>query len=245
MASEESKPVPPEPTHTNPIQEDENVSGGSRAFNQAWARWFTAIRSKINVINESIVTLGAFTGVGIVVKNGAQWLARTITGTVTEIVVTNGNGVAGNPNIGLADVPDTGTGALRAFNRDVKGRVTGTKAITITGTTGRVVVTNGDGVAGNPTIDLDPAILTSIGASVTAVIAGFSISVDNTNPRNPIVSVMPASVTLAAANALTGVQNGQFVLITDLTGGPEPCWYDSTVPSGTKWRRYSDRSIAT
>lgn len=51
-------------------------------------------------------------------------------------------------------------------------------------------------------------------------------------------------MTLAQANALAGVQDGQPVLITDLAGGREPCWYDITVVSGTKWRRFSDRSIA-
>jgi len=51
-------------------------------------------------------------------------------------------------------------------------------------------------------------------------------------------------MTLAAANALTGVADFQMVAITDLAGGREPCWYDSTVASGTKWRRFSDRSIA-
>lgn len=52
------------------------------------------------------------------------------------------------------------------------------------------------------------------------------------------------SMDLAAANALTGVADFQMVAITDLAGGREPCWYDATVASGTKWRRFSDRSIA-
>lgn len=54
---------------------------------------------------------------------------------------------------------------------------------------------------------------------------------------------LPA-MTLAAANALVGVADGRMVLITDLTGGREPCWYDTSVSSGTKWRRFSDRSMA-
>ncbi len=54
----------------------------------------------------------------------------------------------------------------------------------------------------------------------------------------------PPAMTLAAANALTGVQDFQVVGITDLSGGREPCFYDATVATGTKWRRFSDRSIA-
>jgi hypothetical protein len=56
--------------------------------------------------------------------------------------------------------------------------------------------------------------------------------------------VPPQSYTLAQANALTGLTGGEIVLITDTAGGQEPCWYDNTVASGTKWRRVGDRSIA-
>lgn len=54
----------------------------------------------------------------------------------------------------------------------------------------------------------------------------------------------PRKVLLAEAIALTGIEDGQTVLITDLAGGRELCWYDITAPGATKWRRYSDRSIA-
>lgn len=52
------------------------------------------------------------------------------------------------------------------------------------------------------------------------------------------------SMTLAQANALVNPADFQMVAITDIAGGREPCWYDTTVASGTKWRRFSDRSIA-
>lgn len=51
---------------------------------------------------------------------------------------------------------DSGTGALKGVTLDAWGRVTGTTDATITGTTGRVTVTNGDAAAGVPTIDLAP-----------------------------------------------------------------------------------------
>ncbi|MCS4234404.1 hypothetical protein [Stenotrophomonas sp. BIGb0135] len=59
-----------------------------------------------------------------------------------------------------------------------------------------------------------------------------------------VVAAAPQVLTLSQANALAGVLDGQEVLITDLAGGREPCWYDATISSGTRWRRYSDRSIA-
>lgn len=146
-----------------------------------------------------------------------------------------------------------------------------------------VDITNGDGEDGDPTIGLTPAAVASLALADTAlqqVQAGSNVSVDNTDPKRPILSAdvsgsglypiltdqlgnpltdqlgrqlysnVPAlnilqPMTLAAANALTGVSDFQMVAITDLAGGREPCWYDATVASGTKWRRFSDRSIAT
>lgn len=54
----------------------------------------------------------------------------------------------------LTDLADTGAGSLLAITRDAKGRVTGTKAATITGTAGRITVAHGDASDGLPTIDL-------------------------------------------------------------------------------------------
>lgn len=57
-------------------------------------------------------------------------------------------------------------------------------------------------------------------------------------------AALPQVLTLAQANALVNPTDGQYVLITDLSGGRELCWYDITAPGSTKWRRVSDRSIA-
>jgi hypothetical protein len=54
----------------------------------------------------------------------------------------------------LADVTNSGAGSLLAITVDGKGRVTGTRNATITGTAGRVTVANGSAAAGVPTIDL-------------------------------------------------------------------------------------------
>lgn len=54
----------------------------------------------------------------------------TITGTAGQITVANGDAAAGPPTISLADLPDAGGGAIRKFDRDAKGRVSGTSAAT-------------------------------------------------------------------------------------------------------------------
>lgn len=243
--------------------------------------------------------------------------------SVSSGELTKAVGTDGVVTLGLADVADSGAGTLLAVTRDGKGRVTGTKAATITGTAQQIDVANGDAAAGLPTLSLAPEVLDSLDladSAVQEVVAGAGIDVDNTDPRRPIVSAEPVTpgvpeapldgwpyargaaawqsldgpsspyvllklpvltdqagnvltdqqgrvltanvpaipyawltgvptyrfppMTLAQANALSPVLDGQPVLITDLSGGREPCWYDETVASGTKWRRFSDRSIA-
>ncbi|XQA74590.1 hypothetical protein ACM9XA_03370 [Xanthomonas sacchari] len=242
--------------------------------------------------------------------------------------LTKSVGSDGVATFGLADIANSGTGTLLATTFDAKGRRTGSKAATITGTANQVDVANGNAAAGLPTISLAAQVLTSLGkadSAVQEVRAGTNVSVDNTDPRRPIVSsTAPAGVpeaptdgypyvrragaweqtnspsarywlieyplltdqagnqltdqagnllisnspivppgwpstaattvnttttlqamTLAEANALANPQDFQMVAIVDLTGGREPCWYDASVGSGTKWRRFSDRSIAS
>lgn len=57
------------------------------------------------------------------------WFIRILEAVAGELVITNPDGVAGNPEFGLADVPDSGNGQLVGIERDTKGRVTGTRPV--------------------------------------------------------------------------------------------------------------------
>lgn len=94
-------------------------------------------------------------------------VASTIAVNPTELTKTVGTD--GVSTFGLADVANTGTGSLLAFNRDSKGRVTGTKAATITGTTNQINVTNGDAVGGLPTISLADLANSGVGAALVKI----------------------------------------------------------------------------
>ena len=68
----------------------------------------------------------------LVLDEELNWYARTIEGTATEIDVADGDGVDGNPTVGLADLSDSGMGVspMLLFTRDPKGRISGTQAAT-------------------------------------------------------------------------------------------------------------------
>lgn len=249
------------------------------------------------------------------------WFPVSGTITVAAGELTKAIGTDGVTTFGLADVPDSGAGTLLAITRDGKGRVTGAKAATITGTAQQIDVANGNAAAGLPTISLSNLPDSGVGAALVKITRDAKGRVSGTQaattddlppgtinkyfpeapndgwpyarqslawapldgPNSPYVllklpvlvdqtgrvltdqqgRVLTANVpqipyawltgvptyrfppmTLAQANALSPVLDGQPVLITDLSGGREPCWYDETVASGTKWRRFSDRSIA-
>jgi len=120
------------------------------------------------------VTAGAdiITSNGIAVRTASgTFTNRSVAGTATRISVSNGDGVSGNPTVDLASGVAT-PGTYTSVTVDTYGRVTaGTDIVTsngmvartasgtfanrtITGTSNRLTVTNGDGVSGNPTLDI-------------------------------------------------------------------------------------------
>lgn len=86
-------------------------------------------------------------------NKGWYAVSSALAGSSNISLSTAVNGVT---TFDLTDVADSGAGSLLAITRDSKGRITGTRAATITGTAARVTVTNGDASAGLPIIDLAP-----------------------------------------------------------------------------------------
>jgi|GEM_PF-1359173 len=116
-----------------------------------------AVATLWNLIREipgNIRSIAALTGTGFAGRRGSdEWELRTLK-EGTGIDITNPDGDAGDPIIGLEEVPDSGIGTLLATTFDSKGRRTGSRAATITGTALQIDVVDGDAAAGFPTISL-------------------------------------------------------------------------------------------
>ncbi|MBN5028191.1 hypothetical protein JY419_01970 [Stenotrophomonas maltophilia] len=160
----------------------------------------------IREVPSNIQKLAALIGAGFAARqSNGDWALRTLQ-EGTGIDIANPDGDAGNPTIGLEDVANSGIGTLQAITRDSKGRVTGTRPATITGTTHQIDVANGNAAAGLPTLTLAPEVLSALAEAVTALQPG-----DVTGPSS--VKVTPngsGGITLQLDNdqgtpaALTG-----------------------------------------
>lgn len=182
---------------------------------------------QIQEIPPNIQALAAATGTGLYTITGAGTSAtREIQGTVGRITVANGSGVAGDPGVDLAVVPDSGVGAaLVKITRDTFGRVTGMEAalvgdladVDLTGLAdGDVLVWDaatstwkpgagggGGGVWGTITGTLSDQtdLWAALESKLESIVAGTGIDVDATDPKNPIVSIS-GSVLSVIASAL-------------------------------------------
>ena len=118
------------------------------------------------VLANDLAALEGLAGTGIAARTAADtWAQRTLTAPAAGFTITNPAGVAGNPTFVLAN----DLGALEALGTTGAAHRTGadTWALrTLTGTANEVTITNGNGVAGNPTVSL-PAAITLTGKTLT------------------------------------------------------------------------------
>jgi len=163
-------------------------------------------------------------GIGLIAKDtSTSVIARTLTSGSSGIVITDGDGQAGNPTIGLGgrigDIEALGTSGLLVMQSgtDVINRV-------LVGTASQITVVDGDGLAGNPTVSIaSNAVLPGTGSvtlpqGTTAQRPGALPGQMRFNAQLNVFEGQDNSgtwQTLALGGGVTSVGTG-----TGLTGGP-------------------------
>lgn len=157
---------------------------------------------------------------GLIARTGTGTMStRTITAPAAGITVSNGDGVSGNPTLALAD----DLAAVEGLSSNGIPVRTATSTWTIrslaTASSGRITVTNGDGVSGNPTVDLASGIVTpGTYNSVTVdtygrVTAGSASASSNlaitlTNNQGSTINIGQVVYSFSADNVRLGIASG-------------------------------------
>lgn len=193
--------------------------------------------------NLSALEANTTPGYYVITADGTS-TSRTFAGAAGEIVVTNGDGVSSNTDIGLATVTNAGTGTFLKLTRDGFGRVSGTTAV-VTGdiTTlvdGTYVNITGDSMSGSlsftggatvtglpdPTNATDAATKNYVDNAVTGLSwkqAVHTMSTTNVTISNPGTATFGGhTVVLGDRILLTGQTAGQDngIYIFDTTSTP-------------------------
>lgn len=120
----------------------------------------------VGVSGDDLNAYEALATTGLVSRAGSGSVnTRTLTAPAAGITVTDGDGVAGNPTLVLAN----DLAALEGLSSTgiIARTATDTAAVrTITGTANEITLTNGDGVSGNPTVSI-PSAVTFTGKTIT------------------------------------------------------------------------------
>ena len=205
------------------------------------------IGTTVEAWSASLDALAAKTSTGILVQTGTNtYSSVSIATSGTGLAVANGSGVAGNPTLSvthnLAGIE--GLNVTGPFGFVVQTADGAFIDRSITGTTGRIVITNPDGVASDANVDLAPITQGSTGTSFVKVnIDGYGRVVDNTAVTTGDLTALLGGSYLAlnGTNSPTATINfaGQ-----SLTGLPTPvnasdaankAYVDNAV-SGLTWK---------
>lgn len=150
---------------------------------------------------------------GLIARTGSGTAStRTVTPPAAGITVTNGDGVLGNPTLALANdlAAYEGLATTGVVVRTADGAAT---TRTVTGTANEITLTNGDGIAGNPTVSI-PAAVTFTGKTVTGgtfsspTLTTPSLGVATATSINKVAITQPAiGSTLTIADGKTATVN--------------------------------------
>lgn len=151
----------------------------------------------VQPIDADLTAIAALSGTGLLAHTGSgTWAERTLTAPAAGITVTNGNGVSGNPTLVLANdlAAYEGLAATGMVSRTGDGSAA---ARTITANSIGLTVTNGDGVAGNPTLD-------NLYAPIVVADPGTGVAIPVTRSASIAITTAAAETNTLAAPTFVG-----------------------------------------
>lgn len=182
--------------------------------------------------------LAAFEDAGIMVHTGSDvFAARTIVAPGTGITITDGDGVAGNPTLALAD----GLASIEALA--TTGFVVQSSADTfitrdiVTASSGRITVSNGSGVSGSPTVDLATVTDGGTGTFLKVTVDAYG-RVSGTTPviASDVTGLVDSTYVNVAGDTMSGNLNMGGNTVTGLAA--------PTAGSDAATKNYVDAGIA-
>lgn len=201
-----------------------------------------------------LAAVEGLTGTGIAVRTSTDaWTNRSIVGGLTgTIVVTNGDGVSGNPSLNLETltIPNNAGNFLK-FSYDTYGRVTAVNAVTQSDITALVdtvyVNAGGDTMSGN--LNMGGNTVTGLGAPIAGSDAATKNYVDALTTglswKQAVKVASTGDIDLATGGLLTvdgiTLAAGDRVLVKDQTAAAENGIY---VVAAGAWTRAADADVA-
>ena len=194
-------------------------------------------------LDATLTALAAFNTDGILVQTGADTFAgRTLTAPAAGITITNPAGIAGSPTFALANdlaalegLATTGfvvrTGDGTATTREV------------TGTAGRVVVTDGDGVDSDANVDLATVSDSGTGTFLKVSVDGYGrVTGTQAVATGDITALVDSTYVNVGGDTMTGNLNlGGFSVtgLADPSGGTDATNknYVDALVSGLSWKQ--------
>ena len=195
--------------------------------------------------------LSALSANGIIARTTTgTYSSRTLTGTLGNITITNGDGVAGNPTINLETIGSAVSNFFGQITTDAFGRVTSTAAATsgnITAALGYTPVNKAGDTMSGP-LNMGGFGISNLAAPVNGSDAVTKNYVDATTSglswKQAVVVATTANITLSGLQTIDGyaVQAGDRVLVKNQTNASQNGIY--VVVNGGAWSRSPDMDVA-
>ena len=213
-------------------------TGGTTA-SQARTNLLLVPGTNIQAWDADLDSLAALSTTGIVARTASNtFTLRTLTGTAGRLLISNGDGVSGNPTFDLDTVSNGGGGNFVKLTVDSYGRVTGTSAVASGDISAlvdsRYLQLGGGTLTGTLTLSADPVsgLQAATKQYVDAMASGISY-------KASVRVATTADITLSGTQSIDGVSvgSGDRVLVKNQSTGSQNGIYVCAVGA---WSRATD-----